>query len=196
MMPRVKTVVATLSLASLAACVSLGNEPPDSLLTLTANTSVPAGASAAGAPGSALALAEFEAPAAIDVVRVPVTVSESELAYLKDAVWVEKPARLFRRLVAETIRTRSNRVVIDGSNPGLGVRDGLSGTIREFGYDAPTSSVVIVFDAVRRGSDAQIMTQRFESRVSGIPAEVEFVGPALNQVANDVAGQIADWMGE
>lgn len=195
MMPKFKTIAAALSLASLSACVSLGSDPPDSLLKLTPATSVPAGAIATSEAGTALAVIEFEVPAALDVVRIPVTVSDNEIAYLKDAMWVEKPARLFKRLVAETIRTRSNRVVIDGSNPGLGVRERLRGTVREFGYDAGTSSVVIVFDAIRNTPDAGIMTQRFEARVAGVPADVDFVGPALNDAANDVAAQVADWVG-
>lgn len=195
MMFMLKPAIAAFSLASLSACVSLGSEPPESLLTLTPSTTVPAGANATGEPASALAVIDFEVPAAIDIVRVPVTVSDTEIAYLKDAMWVEKPARLFKRLVAETIRTRSNRVVIDGVDPGLGVRDRLRGTVRQFGYDATTSSVVVVFDAIKNGPDGEIVTQRFEAQVGGVPAEVEFVGPALNDAANDVAGQIADWVG-
>lgn len=192
----IKSIAAAAALASLSACVSLGSEPPESLLTLTPSTMVPAGAEAMGEASSALAVLEFEVPAVIDVVRIPVTVNDSEIAYLKDAMWVEKPARLFQRLMAETIRTRGNRVVIDGSDPGLGVRERLRGTVREFGYDARTSSAVVVFDAIRSAPDSGITTQRFEARVSGIPADVDFVGPALNDAANDVAGQVADWLGE
>lgn len=179
----------------LGGCLSFGEDPPESLLTLTATATAPAGANTQGTQDSALALVEFEAPQALDVTRVPVQVSDTELAYLKDAVWVERPARLFRRLVAETIRARSGRVVIDGDDPGVSADARLQGTLRAFGYDARTSSAVVVFDAVRSGAGSQVVTRRFEARVPGVLPEVGSVGPALNQAANEVAGRIAEWVG-
>ena len=178
----------------LAGCLSFGSEPPDSLLTLTPSATAPAGTGGSSASGSAIALVEFQAPAAIDVTRVPVQVSDTEIAYLKEAVWVEKPARLFRRLIAETIRTRSNRVVVDGDDPGALASNRLTGTLRQFGYDARTGSVVVVFDAVRPGEGSAVETRRFEATVPGVAADVRSVGPALNSAAYDVAGQVADWV--
>ena len=179
----------------LGGCLSFGSEPPASLLTLTPATMAPAGTGGSSEAGTALALADFDAPSAIDVTRVPVQVTDTELAYLKDAVWVEKPARLFRRLIAETIRTRSNRVVIDGDDPGALAANRLTGTLRQFGYDARTSSVVVIFDAVRPGEGNAVETRRFEAIVPGVAADVSSVGPALNKAANDVAVQVADWVG-
>ncbi|MBX7458048.1 ABC-type transport auxiliary lipoprotein family protein [Qipengyuania sp. 1NDH17] len=178
----------------LSGCISFGSEPPPSLLTLTPAATAPAGSGASSAAGTAIVLQEFEAPSALDVTRVPVQVTDTELAYLKDAVWVEKPARLFRRLIAETIRTRSNRVVVDGDDPGVLADNRLTGTMRQFGYDARTSSVVVVFDAVRPGEGSSVTTRRFEAVVPGVAADVASVGPALNQAANDVAAQVADWV--
>ena len=37
-------------------------------------------------------------------------------------------------------------------------------------------------------------TRRFEARVPVAAPETAFVGPALNEAANDVAGQVADWL--
>ncbi|WP_247713490.1 ABC-type transport auxiliary lipoprotein family protein [Qipengyuania sphaerica] len=178
----------------LGGCISFGEDPPESLLTLTPSASAPAGTGGSSTAGTAIALTEFEAPSAIDVTRVPVQVTDTELAYLKDAVWVEKPARLFRRLVAETIRTRSNRVVIDGDDPGALAENRLTGTLRAFGYDARDGSVKVVFDAVRPGEGSSVETRRFEAVVPGVAADVSSVGPALNQAANDVAAQIAEWV--
>lgn len=194
-------ITKTLRLAVLApaillgGCLSFGAEPPPSLLTLTPAATAPVGASASGNPTTAITLVEFEAPAAVDVTRVPVQVNDSEIAYLKDAVWVEKPARLFRRLIAETIRTRSGgRVVIDGDDPGVSAVNRLQGTVRRFGYDAATSSVIVTFDAVRAGNGANVQTRRFEASVPGVTPDVASVGPALNQAANEVAVQVADWV--
>jgi cholesterol transport system auxiliary component len=55
--------------------------------------------------------------------------------------------------------------------------------------------VIVVFDAVRPGPGDAVQTRRFEARVPGVTADVASVGPALNQAANEVAGQIADWVG-
>ncbi|WP_370189700.1 ABC-type transport auxiliary lipoprotein family protein [Qipengyuania sp.] len=194
-MTRIIKLAALAPALLLGGCLSLGGEVPDSLLTLTPATTAPAGTGASGAQNSALVLTEFEVPKALDVTRVPVQVTDTEIAYLKDAVWVERPARLFRRLLAETIRTRSNRVVIDGDDPGVSANERLQGTLRAFGYDARTREAVVTFDAVRNGSGSAVVTRRFEARVPVAAPETAFVGPALNQAANDVAAQVAGWIG-
>ena len=51
------------------------------------------------------------------------------------------------------------------------------------------------FDAVLQTGDSQILTRRFESEVTGVSAEARPVGEALNRAANDVAGQVAEWVG-
>lgn len=183
------------SVLLLGGCVSFGPEPPESLLTLTSTATAPAGVGTQGSQATALTLIEFGVPQAIDVTRVPVQITDTEIAYLQDAVWVERPARLFRRLIAETIRTRSNRVVIDGDDPGVGASDRLQGTLRTFGYDARTLEAVVVFDAIRNGEGSNVTTRRFEARVPVAEPTVDFVGPALNSAANDVAGQVAEWVG-
>jgi cholesterol transport system auxiliary component len=176
----------------LGGCLSFGPDVPDQLLTLTPTATAPANSGARGSDASALVLQEFEAPSSLSNTRVPVQIDDTSLAYLQDAVWVEQPARLFRRLIAETIRTRSNRVVIDGD---VLAENRLTGTLRQFGYDVRSQSVVVVFDAVRPGEGAQVQTRRFEARVPGVTADVASVGPALNQAANEVAGQVAAWIG-
>lgn len=195
MTTRFPRLAALAPIALLAGCISFGGETPDNLLTLTPTASAPVGARGSANAGTALVLYEFEAPAALDVTRVPVQIDPTKLAYLQEATWVERPARLLRRLFAETIRTRSGRVVIDGDDPGVLAENRLTGTLRQFGYDVPSSSVVLVFDAVKPGEGSAIETRRFEARIPGIAADRESVGPALNRAANDVAVQIADWVG-
>lgn len=181
---------------ALAGCLSLGTEPPPSLLDLSPEARAPVGSTLSGTRDTALAVHEPLVPAAIDVLRVPVQVNETEIAYLPDAVWVEKPARLFRRLLAETVRVRTNRLVLDSDEPGLFASDHLRGTLRIFGYDAATSSVVVRFDAVRQGEAGAIVSQRFEAVEDGVPAKPQAVGAALNRAANDVARQVADWLAQ
>ena len=191
----VRTFPALAALAALAGCISFGAEPPDSLLALTPTAEAPAGSGATGSAEGALAILVPDAPARLDVVRVPVQVDEANIAYLQNAVWVDKPARLFRTLLAETIRTRTGRVVIDSDDPALTPETQLRGVLRDFGYDARTSSVVVRFDAIRDTAGGGIVTRRFESVIPGIAPDVAAVGPALNQAANDVAGQVAEWIG-
>jgi len=148
------------------------------------------------AAGDTIRLAPFEAPQRLNVTRVPVQVTDSEIAYLKDAVWVEKPARLLRRLIAETLRSGTGRVVFDGDDAGASAAQFLRGTVRDFGYDARSRSVLVRFDAVRSDTEGGVETRRFEARVSDVSADVGEVGPSLNVAANDLAAQIAEWMSE
>ena len=189
-MPRIAALTCAFALSG---CISFGAEPPPSLLTLTPVNTLSAGAAAAGNDATALAMVEFEVPQKLSVTRVPVQVTDSEVAYLKDAVWVEPPARLLRRLIAETVRASSGRVVIDGDDPGAYADTSISGTVREFGYDAQTSSVVLRFDAVRAGEGSEVTTRRFEAIIPDIAPDVVAVGPALNQAANQVAAEVAAW---
>ncbi|HEY6964780.1 MAG TPA: ABC-type transport auxiliary lipoprotein family protein [Erythrobacter sp.] len=185
---------AALALA-LTGCISLGGDPPASLLTLSPAATAPAGPGVpAGAERQVVAVLGFDTPAKLDVIRVPVAVSDTELAYLQEAFWVEKPARLFRRLVGETIRSRGQALVIDGDDTTTLATVTLQGTLIDMGYDAQTSSAVVRFDAVRIAKDGTVTTRRFEATESGVVAETRAVGAALNVAANRVAKDIADWV--
>jgi cholesterol transport system auxiliary component len=47
-----------------------------------------------------------------------------------------------------------------------------------------------------RGSDAVFEKRRFEARVPVAKIDAEQAGPALSQAANQVAAQVADWVGK
>ena len=70
----------------------------------------------------------------------------------------------------------------------------LRGTLREFGYDARSGAVVVTYDAIRENG-GKLQTRRFTARVPGVPAEASPVGVALNDAANQVAIDVADWIG-
>lgn len=180
--------------APLAGCLSLGADPPDQLLTLTPTQAAPAGFATTGPATSALAVLEPNTSQRLNVNRVPVQTSDSSLAYLKDAVWVEKPARLFQNLVAETVRAKGNRLVVRENDLGARGMTMLSGQLLDMGYDVATGSVVVRYDGVLQRPDGQVQTRRFESRVPA-QAEASAVGPALNQAANQVANEVAEWVG-
>ncbi len=191
----IRSIAAAAGVLALAGCVSFGGKPPKSLITLTPAVTAPAGTVASGNAATAIALSEFEAPQKLDVTRVPVQVTDSEIAYVKDAVWNEKPARLLSRLIAETIRARGNRLVVDGDDPGAQAETRISGTLREFGYDARTGEIVLVLDAAKLGAGSSVVTKRFEARIPGVEAKAAPVGATLNEAANRVAAEVADWVG-
>jgi len=188
---------------ALSGCVSLGGggEPPESLLTLTSSASAPAGSGAvSGVEGSkgAIAVLTPEVPAKLDVLRVPVTVSATEVAYLPEAVWIEKPARLFRRLLGETLRTASGEpqelLVLDTDDTPLRPTQSLRGTLIDMGYEPASSAVVVRFEAVHTSDDGRVMSRRFEAREEGILPDATSVGPAINEAANTVAKDIVAWV--
>ncbi len=181
---------------SLSGCISLGGgDPPDQLLTLTASAMAPAGAAQSGSMANALAVTEPSVPQQLNVPRVPVRVNGTSLAYLKDAVWVERPARLFQNVLSETIRARGTRLVVGGGELDYAAQTQLGGELAALDYDATAQAVVVRYDAVLRLPGGEIRTRRFESRVTGVAPDAISVAPALNQAANEVAAQVADWVG-
>ena len=192
-----KTGPVVLALAmtlALPGCLSLGGKPPPTLLTLTPAMAVPAGTVTSGDPRTAIMVMEPETDQRLAVVRVPVQIDDTNVAYIKGAAWVERPARLFRALLAETLRGKTNTLVLEDTQAAANVGVRVSGRLIDMGYDARTSSVVVRFEAIRSGPSGAVVTKRFESIVPGIVAKPEFVGPALNRAANDVAGQVASWV--
>ena len=180
---------------ALAGCVSFGEDPPDQLLTLTPTSIAAEGSAVEGNAESALAVEEPAAAQKLAVPRVPVQISASGVAYLQDATWVERPARLFQSLLAETVRSRTNRLVVDQGDLQYAAATKLSGQLLEMGYDVSRGGVIVRYDAMLVQPDGTVRTQRFENFIGGIPADVEAVGPALNEAANAVAFQVADWVG-
>ncbi|PTQ10830.1 ABC transporter [Sphingomonas oleivorans] len=178
----------------LAACISLGEKPPRTLLTLNAASPVAVGTSHSVQNGSVVAVLVPTVPQALMTQRVPVRTGNNSVAYLKDALWVEQPSRLFRALLAETIAARTGRIVPDLRLASFAPDTRLTGRLLNFGLDAPSSNVIVTYDAMllRSGSSE---TRRFEARVPVADHDPETVATALNQAANQVAAEVSDWLG-
>ncbi|MDB5681691.1 MAG: transporter [Sphingomonas bacterium] len=180
----------------LAGCLSFGGKPPKALLTLTPTTTLPVGSTQNSASARTVTIIVPVVPQSLAVARIPVTTG-GQVAYVTDAAWVEAPQRLFARLMSDTIAAKTGRVVLSTaqsfSDPGAR----LSGELRNFGVDGSTGEAVVTFDgALIRGPDAsKVEKKRFEARVPITPIDYTTVGPALNQAANQVAGEVADWVG-
>ncbi len=181
---------------SLSGCISFGATPPDTLLTLTSTAQIPAGQQQNSAAGRTLVVTVPVTPASLAAPRVPVQVSPTSIAYVKDAQWSEPPARLFARLVSDTVTARTGRVVVSQVQAVGEANDQLDGELRAFGIDEATRQAVVTFDAaLSRDGQEGTQKRRFEARVPLPAIDAASVGPALNQAANEVAAKIADWVG-
>ena len=193
--PLLKLVPAAAMVLALGGCLSLGGKVPATLFSLTPANSAAAGAAVSGKIEEAIVVAEPETDRRLAVQRIPVQIDDASVAYLQNAMWVERPSRLFRALLAETIRAKGSRMVFEDNEIVAGSGSRLTGRLLDMGYDARSLSVVVRYDAIRSGKSGALTTRRFESIVPGVAAKPEAVGPALNKAANDVAAQVAEWIG-
>lgn len=188
-----RPLATTALLLALTGCISFGADPPDSLLTLTPLNQRPAAATRSAPQSETIVVDLATVPQELRVTRVPVRTGNTQLAYLKDAQWVEQPAALFSRLLTETIAA-SGRVVIDERQVGFDPGVVLSGQLQTFGIDADRSQAVAVYDAALTGPNGTIRTRRFEARVPVAAIDNANAGPALNQAANQIATEVAAWL--
>ncbi len=184
-----------LALTALSGCVSIGGggEQPDQLIDLTPRAVAPAGASESGQVDEAVFVFEPEVQNRLDNKRVPVQIDDSSVAYLQGATYVDRPARLFQHLLAETLRAKGGMLVVEGVDPGLPNRTRLYGQLVDMGYNARSSSVIVTYDAVQIAPDGTVRSQRFSHTVDGLTPDVISVAPALNEAANAVALDVANW---
>ncbi len=189
-------LLTTLPLLALSGCLSFGQKPPPQLLRLTPTETAPAGTTDSVVAGRAITVMVPLAPSEIATVRVPVRSGNTALAYVKGAQWDDLPARLFRDLLAETIRARTGRPTLEGRDYHYAPGPRLMGRIVEFGLDASSMQVALVYDATIDRGQNQIETRRFEAHAPARAASEAGVAPGLNSVANEVASQIADWVGK
>ncbi|WP_010544142.1 ABC-type transport auxiliary lipoprotein family protein [Sphingomonas elodea] len=194
-----KTVIAALLAAvPLSGCISFAAKPPASLLTLQPAAVLPAGAVQQSGQVKAVTIGAVNAPQELATTRVPVHSGPggTTVAYVKDAQWVEGPASLFGRLLADTIAARTGRIVLSRRQSLTAPSASLGGDLRSFGVDASRMEAVVTFDAALGREGTQTFERRrFEARVPVAAIDTAAIGPALNQAANQVADQVADWIG-
>lgn len=182
---------------SLSACVSLGSKPPPFLLTLDATSQPTAGEARTATEGSALTILIPTAPQKLRTPRIPVQQDAGSVAYVADAQWVEAPQRLFQRLLTNTVAARTNRVVLDEGQYLTAPGEQLAGELLEFGIDSRTNEAIVVYQAMLvNNAGKTVIQRRFEQReaLSGKVA-ARNSGLALQNAANRVAAEVADWLG-
>lgn len=182
----------------LSGCLSFGGEVPDSLLTLTSANALPSGADARrGMVGAALTIMVPSTPQKLRTPRVPVQSGDINIAYVQGATWVEPPARLFQRLLSETVTARTTRLVLDESEFVTGAGEVVTGQLLDFGVDADSNQAVVTYLAVRMPSGGgEVEQRRFEARERVSRIDGPSVGAALNTAANRVAGDVATWLAQ
>jgi cholesterol transport system auxiliary component len=195
----VKTASALALAAALGGC-SLGGllgggKPPVSLVTLTPEAAEPANIARSAAAGQAVTIEVPTVSKELSAVRVPVQVSQTDVQYVANLQLVDTPDRLFQGLLAETVRRTTNRVVLDPGQTNLDPGITVTGQLQRFGYNTSTGQVTVTYDASLASAGAtQVRTRRF---TASVPADgtAASVGPALNRAANQVATQVAAWIG-
>ena len=182
---------------SLSGCIGLGGKTPPFLLSLDADAAPTAGGARTAAEAATLTILIPTAPQKLRTTRIPVQQDGSSVTYVKDAQWVEAPSRLFQRLVSETVSARTTRVVLDEGQYLTAPGEQLAGQLMEFGVDAATSEVVVVYQAMLVSAGGKTVTQRrFEAREAiGGKVEAKPVGEALTRAANKVAVEVTGWLG-
>jgi cholesterol transport system auxiliary component len=193
---KMRSTFAVISAAvALTACVKFGGKPPSVLLNLSPSAMIAAGDMRSAKAGEAITIAVPMTPQALSSTRVAVTDGPTAMAYIKDAVWVEPPARLFQRLLSEAIATKTGKVILDPRQFALDPGIQLNGQLRSFGIDAPASQAVIIYDAaLTRDKGKRVETRRFEARMPVSSVTPTQAGAALNKAANQVAGEVAAWV--
>lgn len=180
---------------SLSGCALLsGPKTPSTLVTLKATAPDPGPIARSANAGESVTI---EAPAIakeLRTTRVAAQTGSTTVAYIKDLTLIDMPDKLFKDLVSETVLRTTNRVVLDDSQSTLDPGVVVSGKLTDFGYEAGQGNVLVRYDAAMAIKSGGVQTRRFEARA---PADgtAATVGPALNQAANEVAGQVAQWIG-
>jgi len=182
----------------LSACLGLKPpKPPATLFTLTAPqpASLPARRAAAG---NAVTIAVPTVPATLQTVRIPVQTSATEFAYLKHGQWMETPNQLFARLLSDTVSTRTNMVVLDPRQTTHDPGHRLTGQLLAFDLDMTDRAnphVHVRYDAaLTLAGDGGVNTRRFEVTLPVAAQDEHSVSRALNDAANQVAVQVAQWL--
>src|SRR3546814_5629496 len=76
---------------------------------------------------------------------------ETSIAYVADTQWVDRPGRLFQRLLSETIAAKTGRVVLNPDQFSGEPSTRLQGELIDFGIAARSSQAVVTYDAILLG---------------------------------------------
>lgn len=188
-------LAASLSGCSLGGLMGGGAKPPTTLYTLTAEAPDPGAIARTAAAGQAVTIETPVVAKELTTVRVPVQLTPTDVQYVTNLQWVDTPDRLFQNLLAETVRRTTSRVVLSPGQTTLDPGVVVTGQLQRFGYDASTRQVIVTYDAsLSSAGGNQVQTRRFTASVPS-DGSGPSVAPALNRAANQVALEVAKWIG-
>jgi cholesterol transport system auxiliary component len=172
-----------------------GGKPPTTLVTLSPEAAEPAQMARNVTAAQAVTITVPAVPKELTAVRVPVQLTPTDVQYVANLQLVDTPARLFQGLLSETVRRTTDRVVLNPAQSSLDPGLRVTGELQSFGYDASRGQVVVTYDAtLANGAGNGVVTRRFSASV---PADgtAATVAPALNRASNEVALNVAKWIG-
>jgi cholesterol transport system auxiliary component len=158
-------------------------------------------ASAAAQPGVAgartLVVEPPLAAAALRTLRIPVVTSDTSLAWLKDAQWLEAPARQFQGLLLAALGAQPGIAAVDARlHDGAGARR-LGGSLDALGVDARTPGrqlATVRFTAVLSGARGTLLgTAAFEASRPVDASDPDSVVRGLSAAAREAAEAAARW---
>ena len=189
-----KLLIALPLVYMLSSCVSIGNsEAPSSFLVLTASNSVSADQITTADAKNTIVVSVPDTPRKLATNRIPVQINDSSIAYIQNAFWADKPAKLMQQLISETLSANGHFVAENAQNSSK-AKQIISGSLDEFGVVENGPYAIVRFDAVKSNGGSVIEKRRFEARQDISLIDANEAGAALNQAANQVAAQIADWV--
>ena len=193
-----RAVVISALAVALSGCMGSllgGGKVPTTLYTLSAEAADPGPMTRTVNAGQAVTIGTPLLSKELRTVRAPVQVTPTDIQYVPDLQWVDTPDRLFQALLEETVRRTTNRVVLDPRQSALDPGLQVTGELARFGYDASSGQAMVVYNAsLSTAGGTRTETRRF---VASVPADGtgRSVATALNSAANQVATEVATWIG-
>lgn len=188
-------LAAALTGCSIGSMLGGGGKPPTTLHTLTAEAPDPGPVQRTVNAGQAVTIATPVVSRELKTVRVPVQLTPTDVQYVTGLQWVDTPDRLFQALLEETVRRTTSRVVLDPQQTALDPGLLVSGELQRFGYNASTGQVEVVYDASLSTEGGRHVEARRFTAAAPADGTGPSVGPALNRAANQVALDVAKWIG-
>ena len=178
-----RAAAAVLIMTGASGCALMGGgKAPKNLITLSSTAPDPGPIARSGNAAESVTIEAPVIAKEIRTTRVAAQVGSTTVAYIKD-------------LLGETVLRTTNRVVLDPQQSNLDPGLMVTGRLTNFGYDGSQGTAFVRYDAaLSTAGGTRVETRRFEARA---PADgtAATVGPALNQAANEVAVQVASWIG-
>lgn len=180
--------------AALGGCFG-GGKVPGTLYTLTPSAADPGTLARTAGAGQAVTIAVPIIAKELRTTRVAVDRGPTQVQYVKNVQLVDMPDRLFQQLLSETVRRKTGRVVLDPAQSALDPGVVVTGQLQKFNYDSGSGQVIVQYDAAISSEGGRTIESRRFTGTAPADGTANTVGAALNEAANQVAADVASWIG-